>query len=208
MDGYASPVVNVELADPNLRLALLDEVYTARVGDYYWLSSLRDEYVAYQVAAGGPEWDELHQRLGVDPVPELERFLLTLPLTADDLANVADLRLDGDREIYTLYPGWWHFGDHFTIASLDGIGHCAALTDLDLGQGMAERCSLTPLAELPGLDRLSLCALGRHRDLDVLSSLPALTELTVFNVATAEEREAWGDVIGRLRARGVTVHGG
>src|SRR5688572_27103502 len=107
-DEYPAPVANIEVADRNLQFALLDEVCTERVGDYYWLSSLQQEYAAYQSSAGGPDWDDLHKRLGYDVLPELERFLLTLPLTADDLAKVTYLLLDGDREIYTLYPGWWH----------------------------------------------------------------------------------------------------
>src|SRR5688500_5693348 len=72
-DEYAAPVANIEVADRNLQLALLDEVRTERVGDYYWLSSLQQEYAAYRSSAGGPDWDDLYQRLGYDVLPELER---------------------------------------------------------------------------------------------------------------------------------------
>ncbi len=198
-------MANIELADRNLQLALLDEVYTDRVGDYYWLSSLRNEYAAYQVSAGGPAWDDLHPRLGIDHLPELERFLLTLPLTADDLARVTRLCLDGDREIYTLYPDFWYLDGPFSITNLDGIGHCTALTELDLNS-MVEPCSLAPLAGLNRLRRLTVNGVDRHRDLDTIVSLPALTELGFWNLASVEASEAWLSVIGALRARGVSVH--
>jgi len=69
----------VTLADPNLHLALLDEVRTGRADGYYWLLSLREEYAAYQSSAGGAAWDELQPSLGIEDLPEMERFLLTLP---------------------------------------------------------------------------------------------------------------------------------
>ncbi|MGV9822601.1 DUF6892 domain-containing protein [Nocardia xishanensis] len=199
-------MASIELADRNLRLALLDEVYTERVDDYYWLSSLREDYTAYRASAAGPDWDDLLQRLGIDHLPELEEFLLTLPLTSEDVARVADLCLDGDREIYTLYPGWWHFGRHFSIASLDGIGQCTGLVDLDLNS-MVEACSLAPLAGLTGLRHLRVDAAQRYSGLDVIVTLPALTELVVVNNAMAEGNEEWLDVMSALRARGVSVHG-
>ncbi|WP_435593385.1 DUF6892 domain-containing protein [Nocardia sp. bgisy118] len=199
-------MTSIELADRNLQLALLDEVYTDRVDDYYWLSSLREEYTAYQASAGGPVWDEICSRLGIDRLPELENFLLTLPLTSEDLAQVENLCLDGDREIYTLYPGWWHFGRHFSITSLDGIGRCTALVDLDLNS-MVEACSLAPLAGLTRLRRLGVDAVQQYSDIDVVLGLPALTELVVFNKAISEDKGEWIDVMSALRARGVAVHG-
>ncbi|MDI2129090.1 DUF6892 domain-containing protein [Yinghuangia seranimata] len=196
----------VELPDRNLQLALLDEVWRERVDDYYWLSSLREEYTAHQVSAGGPAWDDLEERLGIDDLPELEAFVLTLPLTADDLARVDDLCLDGDREVYTLSPDWWEFGRHFAITSLDGIGRCTGLVELDLNV-LVDPCSLAPLAELGALRNLRVDAVTAYADLDVLAALPSLAELSVVNMATAEGSEDWRRVMGALRARGISVRG-
>ncbi|MEV0299364.1 hypothetical protein [Nocardia sp. NPDC050710] len=199
-------MATIELADRNLRLALLDEVYTARLEDYWWLSSLGEEYAAYQASAGGPAWDEIIEQLGIDYLPQLERFLLTLPLTSKDLAQVTDLCLDGDREVYQLYPGWWHFGRHFSITNLDGIAYCEALEDLDLNS-MVEATSLAPLAGLTRLQRLGLDAGIQNRDVGVIAALPALTELVIFNGAKAQDNEEWRSIVSALRVRGVAVHG-
>lgn len=193
------------IADDNLRLALIDEVSTTRVGDYYWLASLREPYTAHRATAGGPGWDDLMARHGIDRLPELEAFLRTLPLPAEELAAVDHLCLDGDREVYTVHPGWWHFGDHFTMTSLDGIGHCAALTHLDLGQGMFDGCSLAPLTGLPALRRLRLCALDGYTDIDTLHTLASLRQLDIANAGTGRTAPVWAPVLGALRARGVTV---
>jgi hypothetical protein len=196
-------MANIELADRNLQLALLDEAYRHRAGSYHWLLSLQQEYTAYQRSAGGPTWEELEPRLGTDDAPALVRFLLTLPLTAADLAKMTRLRLDGDREIYMLYPGD-QFRGHFAISSLDGIGHCTTLVDLDLNS-MVDPCSLAPLAGLTGLRRLTVDGIDQHRDLDAIITLPALTDLRFWNIARAENSEAWPGVISALRARGVSV---
>lgn len=200
------PVTSIELADRNLRLALLDETYTDRVGDYYWLSSLLEEYSAYQISAGGPAWHDLHQRLGIDHLPQFEEFLLTLPLTSEDLAQVTNLCLDGDREIYQLYPGWWHFGRHFSITSLDGIGQCTELIHLDLNS-IVEACSLAPLAPLTRFRNLRVDALDQHCDLDAIVALPALRELVLVNKTIADADDEWSRVMSALRARGVSVRG-
>lgn len=199
---------NIDFPDRNLRLALLDEVQLERTGQYYWLESVEEDYTAYQVSAGGPEWEEIARRLstGREELPELEKFLLTLPLTADDLAATQELTLDGDRAVYQLVPEWWNQGGHFKITDLTGIDNCAALERLDLGQGMFTACSLAPLAGLPRLNRLTMCAADLHRDLNVLPMLPALTSLEVANVAHAQgQRDEWHAVLDALRARGVSV---
>ncbi|MFD6827003.1 DUF6892 domain-containing protein [Streptomyces sp. NPDC060085] len=197
-------MTNIKLIDRNLQLALLDEAYTDRLGDYYWVSLLRKEYDTYQKSAGGPAWDDLLKRLGIDHLPELEEFLLTLPLTPDDLAQMTRLRLDGDREIYTLYPGWWHFGGHFRITSLDGIDHCTALVDLDLNS-MVEPCSLSPLATLTSLRYLQVDSLHKYWDLDALESLPALAEIVIVNKFSSEGNAKWSCLLARLKARGISV---
>ncbi|GAA3284597.1 hypothetical protein Dvina_18795 [Dactylosporangium vinaceum] len=105
-----------------------------------------------------------------------------------------------------LYPGWWHFGGHFSIADLDGLGHCTALTDLNLNS-MVAPCSLAPLATLTSLRRLVVDAIDDHRDLETLTNLPALTELEIVNFARTNDHERWPGIIGELRAHGVSVHG-
>jgi hypothetical protein len=199
---------NINLPDPNLRLALLDEVFTWRTDAYNWWEPMEQEYAAYRESAGGPAWKELTRKLstGADELPELERFLLTLPLTADDLAALQDLVLDGGRAVYQLRPHWWSSGDHFVIANLTGLEYCTALTELDLGQGMFQSCSLTPLTGPTRLKHLRMSAADRHRDLDVLLTLPNLTSLEVANVAHAEDdRDTWHSIIAELQARGVSI---
>lgn len=199
----------MDLPDPNLRLALLDEVFTWRTDAYSWWTSLEQEYTTHRESTGGPAWEELSRRLstGVDDLPELERFLLTLPLTTDDLATLQDLVLDGDRAVYQLYPEWWSRGeDHFVITDLTGLEHCTALTKLDLAQGMHDSCSLAPLAGLTRVKHLRVSAVDRHRDLEALLSLPSLTVLDVGNVAHAgDDRGTWHSIIAELRTRGVSV---
>ncbi|GAB3839643.1 DUF6892 domain-containing protein [Dactylosporangium cerinum] len=195
------------IADANLRLALLDEVSVARAGDYYWLSTLREPYTAHRAVAGGPQWDDLEARLGIDRLPELEDFLRTLPLPTGELAAVTHLCLDGDREVYTVFPGWWHFGNHFDIAALDGIGMCPAVTDLTLGQGMFSDCSLAPLTGLPDLRHLRMCALDRWVDVDALPAIASLRTLDVANLGSARDAGAWRPVLAALRGNGVTVTG-
>ena len=61
----------VTLADSSLHLALLDEVRTGRADGYYWLSSLRKEYAAYQWSTGGQASDELQPKPGIEDLPRL-----------------------------------------------------------------------------------------------------------------------------------------
>jgi hypothetical protein len=191
----------VRFADPKLKLALIDEVYRRR-GTYAWVATQR---AAYEATSPSRSWQSLEENQR-EHVPELEAVLAALPLTAADLDVIDSLTLDGDRDLYGwVYPSWWEFGDHFTIHDLDGIERCSRLRYLLLGQGLVEGASLKPVARLPRLVELHLCARCHLRDIGALLDSPSLRTLDVVNVATSDERASWEGVIGELRALGVTV---
>jgi hypothetical protein len=180
------------VTDPNLRLALIDEVYRHRDGSS-WVSALRERF---------PRIGELEHDDN-EHVPELEQLLATLELSQDALARITSLTLDGDRDLYSwVYPNWWDFGDHFAIHDLAGIEQCVALDYLLLGQGLVSHASLAPLAKLPALRELHLCALCDYRDLDALLAIETLAKLDVVNVGS---NAAWRALLAQLSARGVAV---
>ncbi len=180
--------------DPNLRLALIDETHRHRDGSS-WISTLRERFPQLP-------WSALEHN-DCDHVPELERLLGELELSPDALARITSLTLDGDRDLYSwVYPNWWDVGDHFTIHDLAGIEQCVAVDYLLLGQGLVAGASLAPLAKLPALRELHLCALCDYRDLEALLEIPRLAKLDVVNVGS---NAAWRALIAQLSARGVAV---
>jgi hypothetical protein len=185
--------------DRNLRLALIDEVYSRRHGDHYWLGTLRQAYEAKRPALS---WESFEAQ--DEPAPELEELVLGLPLASDELASIEQLTLDGDRDVYTTFPSWWDFGDHFTIHDLAGIEACTRLAGLSLGQGLVEGASLAPLRRLPALATLSLCTTCDHRDLDALLDIPALKRVEIYNL---HAHEPWHGLVAKLRARGIVAGG-
>jgi hypothetical protein len=191
----------VELADRNLQLAMIDEVYRRR-SDYYWVAQYRERYEAL-----GPRlaWSELEHNES-EHVVELEQLLATLAIEPAELAAITSLTLDGDRDLYAwVYPNWWDFGDHFQIRDLAGLEHCTAIEYLLLGQGVVEGASLRPLARLPTLRELHVCALCGSRDIESILELPALAKLDVINVRSSPDRARWEAVIAELATRGVTI---
>lgn len=187
----------MRIHDPNLALALLDEAQS----NYSWVGALEPAYTAARAKhPKWPTWAQIVAKNETDePAPSLEAFIRSLPLPMDRLAAVESLTLDGDREVYGwLMPYWWDLGDHFVIRDLRGIGICAALTYLSLGQGLVDGCSLKPLLDLKHLRKLSVCALTDLRDIECLTRLPALTQLEVVNVRASDQRAAWETVIAKV----------
>jgi hypothetical protein len=194
----------VRLRDPNLHLALVDEVQRIRT-DYSWVEPVLRE--RYEALGSSKSWSELATNL-CDHVPELEQLAASIELSAEELATIEGLTLDGDRDLYSwVYPSWWDFGDHFTIHDLSGIEHCTALDYLLLGQGLVEGASLAPLASLPRLRELHACARCGHRDLEAVLEIRALAKLDVVNIATSSDRARWQAVIAELARRGVATRG-
>ena len=191
-------------ADPKLHLAMLDEVMRRRAG-YSWVATLRDRYEALQPTVA---WSDLESG---DPehASELEQLLASLEIELDEVAQLTRLTLDGDRDLYAwVYPSWWDFGDHFEIHDLSGIEQCTALEYLLLGQGLVSGASLAPLARLPRMRELLLCARCDYRDLEALLEIPSLAKLYVVNVATSKQRSGWETLVAELRMRGVVVSPG
>lgn len=191
----------VRFPDPKLQLAMIDEVQRRR-GEYAWVAGLRE---AYEATSPATSWDQFETN-HFEHAPELEAFLARLPVTLADLEAIDHLTLDGDRDLYGwVYPSWWEFGDHFVIRDLSGLEQCTRLRYLLLGQGVVEGASLTPVARIPRLVELHVCALCHLRDVPALLDAPSLRRLDVVNVTTSDDREAWTSVIAELRALGVTV---
>ena len=186
--------------DPNLRLALIDELHTARHG-YDWMTDVLR--AVYEASDPTTPWETFEDQ--IEPVPELEAFIRALPLDLADLATIEELELDGDREVYMTFPCWWDSGDHFVIRDLTGLQACTGLRRLSLGQGLIEDCALAPLAALEQLEQLSLCTSGRYLDPAALLECPALRRVEVFNIATGPDD--WVPVLEQLRARGVVAGG-
>jgi hypothetical protein len=193
--------VIARFADPNLQLAMIDEVQRRR-SSYSWVESLRERYEAL---APAKPWSEL-QHNDCEHVPELQALAAAIEIEVADVAAIDRLTLDGDRDLYMwAYPSWWDFGDHFEIHDLTGIEQCAALDYLLLGQGLVDGASLAPLAALPRLRELHLCALCGHRDLEALLAIPSLRTLDVVNVTSSPQRGAWQALAEELARRGLDV---
>jgi hypothetical protein len=185
--------------DKNFQLAVLDELR----GNDEWLEEVEEEYLAEKAKhADWPTWDEIEEN-EFEELPGLMDFFVGLPLPADQLAGIESLVLDGDREVYSwIFPNWHDTDDYFVIADLSGIEQCAALEELDLGQGMVQGCSLRPLAKLQKLRKLSFCATGNHKDVEALLDSPSLRELSVFNDdQNHADWPTWKAVAEKLAAR-------
>lgn len=189
------------MPDANLRLALIDEVYAAKGDDEDWLelAPLKAVYEKHRRAMGGPPWDERLE--GETLNSALQAAVLELPIRASELDTLDSLTLDGDREVYAIWPQWWKFGRHFVIRDLRGIEICRNLESLTLGQGMVEGVSLEPLRRLPKLRKLSLCGTGQYRDVEVLGELE-LDELDASTVP--KDDKAWQTALRKVRARAQT----
>ncbi|HUQ03715.1 MAG TPA: hypothetical protein VM261_14560 [Kofleriaceae bacterium] len=187
--------------DPKLHLAMIDEVHRRR-STYAWVASQR---AAYEATSPAMSWSALEDNTSEHAV-ELERFLATLPIADRDLEDIDALTLDGDRDLYAwVYPSWWNFGDHFAIHDLTGLERCARLRYLLLGQGLVAGASLKPVARIPRLVELHLCARCHLADIPALLDAASLKKLDVVNVGTSDERAAWESVIAELRVLGVAV---
>lgn len=187
--------------DPKLQLAVIDEVYRRRT-QYAWVA---DQRAAYEATSPATPWTQLEGNHS-EHAPELEAFLARLPVSRADLETIDHLTLDGDRDLYGwVYPSWWELGDHFVIRDLTGLEQCMRLRYLLLGQGVVEGASLKPVARIPRLHELHLCALCRLRDLPALLDSASLRKLDIVNVETSVDRDAWTAVIAELRALGVDV---
>ncbi len=187
-----------DIADKNLRLALLDEVQE----EYDWVEALADDY---EETRGDhpdwPSWDEFEDR--EDDVNEaLEAYLLGLEVPGAKLAEVRRLTLDGDRSVYEWLGGesWFEDDELFVIGDLSGLEHCAGLEYLLLGQGLVRGASLKPLAALSNLRELRVCALSALTDIDVVLSLPALETLSVVNIDSSDDKDAWQTVVDAFEA--------
>lgn len=180
---------------------MLDEVHRRR-GAYAWVAGMR---AAYEATAPAMSWAALEEN-ECEHAAELEAFLAGLPLRTADLETIEHLTLDGDRDLYGwVYPSWWDFGDHFAIHDLTGIEACSKLRYLLLGQGLVEGASLAPVARLPRLTELHLCARCHLGDISSLLDAASLRTLDVVNVATSDEQDTWRSVIDELRVLGVSV---
>jgi hypothetical protein len=183
----------VDIADDNLRLALLDQVQE----EYDWVETLADDYEAARSRhPDWPGWSEVEDNEDEEN-PALAEFLLTLELSAEMLGQITRLTLDGDRSVYEWLGGeMWHEDDDlFVIRDLAGLEHCSAVEYLVLGQGIVEGASLLPLAQLSRLQELRVCALTGLTDIDVVLQLPALATLSVVNIASSKDQASWQRVI-------------
>ena len=185
--------------DANLRLALLDESR----GDPDWVEDLPGEYeLARKEHVDWRTWAELAGD-PLEPNPDLEEYVRSLPLDLNGVRGLTRLTLDGDREVYSWLGGeaWYDDEDLFVIRELSGLERLSKLEYLHLGQGLHRGCSLQPLAGLSHLRELWLCALDQYTQIEVILRLPALERLEVANVETSPERDVWERVSGELKAR-------
>lgn len=180
---------------------MIDEVYRRRT-QYAWVAAQR---AAYEATSPATPWTQLEENQR-EHAPELEAFLGRLPVSRGELDTIDHLTLDGDRDLYAwVYPRWWELGDHFVIRDLTGLDQCMRLRYLLLGQGVVQGASLKPVARIPRLHELHLCALCCLRDLPALLDSPSLRKLDIVNVETSDDRDAWVAVIAELRELGVAV---
>jgi hypothetical protein len=195
-----------EVMDKNLRLALIDEVYAKRQPGQT-LYGLKDEYEIYCDTVYGDEHGATaFEELGIEPehVEQVESFVLSLPVSENDLRSIESLTLDGDREVYACaYPYWWEMGDHFRIRSLDGIECCTNLKKLHLGQGLISDASLQPLTRLSLLGDIALDVLGNFKDIRSLLTLPVLQTTWITNVPSDDASSDWHEVLSALKEKGV-----
>ncbi len=181
----------------NLRIALIDEVYKIRSGGEE-LYGLEEEYEEFREKHGGPPVDELGEE--AEYQPQVEQFILQLPVTEQDLLSLENLTFDGDREAYAIvFPYWWDLGDQFIIDNLEGIDNCANLTKLNLG--LVENASLSPLTNLKNLNEISLSYEGGFRDVNTLCKLD-LKKVGIGSIPTSLNSE-WKETLKTLRDRGV-----
>jgi hypothetical protein len=191
----------VRFPDPKLHLAMIDEVHRRRT-TYAWVASQRE---AYEATAPAMTWSALEENQS-EHAAELETFLSAMSIAERDLDDIDSLTLDGDRDLYGwVYPSWWDFGDHFAIHDLTGLERCQRLRYLLLGQGLVSGASLKPVARIPRLVELHLCARCQLTDIPALLDCASLKTLDVVNVATSDERATWEAVFAELRVLGVAV---
>ncbi len=186
--------MNVNFPDPNLRLTLLQSLWTAGLAPPF------DKEAFFH--------DVLHDRYDVraaynNTVDErVRRALLDQPITSEQLSRLRLVHWDGGDEIHHLiWENWDGEDDTFDVRDLRGVEQCRNVEEIEFTSGCQAR-DLSPVGELSSLRRLMLY--GRVFDsIAPLRDLTALRELSISCADNPTNRE----VLAVLQGRGVDLSG-
>jgi hypothetical protein len=141
-------------------------------------------------------------------------YFARLELTADDLAAVEQLHLDGGNPIFRyIDPSWQGYTDGIDeVKRLDDIAQLPNLVELVatafLADRSGDRLSLAPFRGLAKLRRID-ATLDDYSDLDALLTLPALSACSLMGNRIYEDVMTAGHpartVMETLRSRGVKI---
>lgn len=177
-------------ADPNFKLIVL-----AALNDSGAIHLGPRKKLAEHIL--GPGYDE--DQDGYDLLRPVYDWLVRFPLTANHLAAVTSIELDGGSEIYTYpFPFWSGEDGEFDVNSLEGINRLFNLKSIEI-IALLNNYDLQHLAGLKNLEHLGLDP-SRYEHGEVLLQLPALNSLTCSSGAFEDP-----GIIPALRARGVAV---
>ncbi|MBW4039846.1 MAG: hypothetical protein HIU91_13430 [Acidobacteria bacterium] len=124
-------------ADPNLKLAVLDELMRTGHLDLGTPQDLADHVLKRTV--------DLDQE-GYDLLQPVYKYLARYPLSQQQLGTITKLTFDGGLKIYEfVYPFWDGESDEFDIHSFVGIEHCPNLRDVHIISMVADDAGVEPL---------------------------------------------------------------
>jgi hypothetical protein len=147
--------------------------------------------------------------------PKALDYFARLALSADDLAAVEQLELDGGNPIFRyIDPNWQGYTDGIDeVKRLDDIALLPNLVDFGASTYLADRSedielSLAPFRGRGRLKRINATIVG-YRDLDVLLELPSLVRCDLMGNRIYDDVMTAGHpsrtVMETLRSRGVKV---
>ena len=171
----------------------------------------------------GP-YERFHERLlgrphdtrvdGFRANPTALDYFARLQLTADDLAAVEQLHLDGGNSIFRYVdPNWQGYSDGIDeMKRIDDVARLPNLTEFTatayLADRSGERLSLAPLRGLAKLRRIA-ATIDNYSDLDALLALPSLSVCSLMGDRIYDDVMTVGHpsrtVMDTLRSRGAKI---
>ena len=185
--------MNANIPDPNLRLTLVQALWTAGLATPFDKKAFFRDVLGETWHPRGAYNDELDERV--------RDALLAVPLSDELLAQLRFVGWDGGLEVFRLiWENRYAEDETFDVHDLRGIERCVGVEYVQFTSGL-QAIDLSPLAKLEKLSRAML--FGRALpSLEPLRDLP-LRQLSATYVDNPKNRE----VLAVLQARGVDLSG-
>jgi hypothetical protein len=180
----------MKIPDPNLRLTLLQALWTAKLAPVFDREAFFRDVLGEEYDFEAPYNDEVHE--GV------RNALLQIPITEEQLSKLKLIQWDGGDEIHGLiWENWDGEDGTFDVHDFTGIELCRNLEWLAFTAGSQVK-DLSPLLGMRSLAKVVLFN-RPFEALEPFEKLPALRELAVCYIDGDSSRQS----LKRLQQKGV-----